>query len=93
MHERNGRLELRHLNDGKLRMLHSRLFEPTRKRWISERVNTHLPVHDKAAQTMFAVFDKILSVQPTISVSIKLVEAAEHDVEVLIREVFRHLRM
>lgn len=40
---------------------------------------------------MLAVLNQILSVQPTISVGIKLVEAAENDVEVLIREVLRHL--
>lgn len=32
---------------------------------------------------MLAVLDEILSVQPAISVSIKLIEAADHDVEVV----------
>lgn len=40
---------------------------------------------------MLAVLDEVLSAQPPVSVSVQLIEPAEHDVKVLVREVLRHL--
>ena len=40
---------------------------------------------------MFAVFDEILSAEPAVSISVKLVEPAKDDVKVLVREVLGHL--
>lgn len=40
---------------------------------------------------MIAILDEIFSAQLPISVSVQFVEAAEHYIKVLIREVLRHL--
>lgn len=59
---------------------------------IANRISSDsIPVDDEVAQTVFTILHQIFSAQPAISISIKLIESAENNVEVLVRKILRHL--